>query len=197
MRKPIDLTIDVTHEVALGVPAHTVATVFLPDEADLADPPILCFAFPGGGYSRHYFSFDMPDSDEGGQAGWHSKRGWIFVACDPLGFGDSTVPAGNDLNFENIALGNRATVEAIVYKLETGSLMENYPAISGATKVAIGQSMGGCFTIVQQGQLGTFDGIATMGFSGVHTAGVPLRPGTTAPFIRGHCATEASTSRRS
>jgi pimeloyl-ACP methyl ester carboxylesterase len=36
--------------------------------------------------------------------------------------------------------------------------------------------MGGCFTIVLQGQRGTFDGIATMGYSGIHTI-VPSRPG--------------------
>src|SRR3546814_9381930 len=36
--------------------------------------------------------------------------------------------------------------------------------------------MGGCFAIVAQGQLGTFDGVGILGYSGIHTV-VPTRPG--------------------
>jgi pimeloyl-ACP methyl ester carboxylesterase len=177
MNEPIELEIDVTDAAALGFPVHTAATVFLPDHGSLGDEPVVCFAFPGGGYCRRYYSFDMPDGTGGGQAGWHTQRGWIFVACDHLGFGDSSVPEGNVLDYDNIARGNHATVEAVMDKLENGTLLEGYPPVRGATKIGIGQSMGGCFTIVAQGQLGTFDGIASLGFSGIHTV-VPTRPGT-------------------
>jgi alpha-beta hydrolase superfamily lysophospholipase len=179
MYEPIELEIDVTEAAALGFPAHTAATVFLPDPATLGEVPVVCFAFPGGGYCRRYYSFDMPDGSGGGQAGWHTQRGWIFVACDHLGFGDSTAPEGNVLDYDNIARGNHATVQAVMEKLESGTLLEGYPAVHGATKLGIGQSMGGCFTIVAQGQLETFDGIAALGFSGIHTV-VPNRPGTPA-----------------
>jgi alpha-beta hydrolase superfamily lysophospholipase len=177
LRTPIELRIEVTEAVGLGMPAETAATVFLPECEQLAQPPVVCFAFPGGGYSRRYYSFDMPDSSGGGEAGWHVERGWIFVACDHLGFGDSTCPEGSVLNFDNVARGNKATVDAVMQKIESGTLLEGYAPISGATKLGIGQSMGGCFTIVLQGQHGTFDGIAALGFSGAHTA-VPSRPGT-------------------
>jgi alpha-beta hydrolase superfamily lysophospholipase len=177
MTEQVDLRIDVTDGAGLGMPAETAATVFLPDPEQLADPPVVCFAFPGGGYSRRYYSFDMPDSSGGGQAGWHAARGWIFVAADHLGFGDSTAPEGDVLNYDNVALGNKGTVEAVMAKLESGTLLDGYPAVMGATKLGIGQSMGGCFTIVLQGQHGTFDGIASLGFSGIHTH-VPSRPGT-------------------
>ncbi len=36
--------------------------------------------------------------------------------------------------------------------------------------LGIGQSMGGCFTIVQQGLLGTYAGIGVLGFSALQTA---------------------------
>jgi pimeloyl-ACP methyl ester carboxylesterase len=176
MHDPIELEIDVTDAADLGIPAHTAATVFLPDESAIADPPVVCFAFPGGGYCRRYYSFDMPGSSGGGEAGWHVGRGWIFVACDHLGFGDSTIPEGNVLNYENVALGNQVTVAAVMDKLESGTLAAGYPPVRGATKLGIGQSMGGCFTIVLQGQHGTFDGIGTLGYSGIHTV-VPSRPG--------------------
>jgi pimeloyl-ACP methyl ester carboxylesterase len=173
---PIELEIDVTGAVEIGQPATTTATVYLPEASAMTDTPIVCFAFPGGGYSRRYFSFDMPGSDGGGQAGFHTRRGWIFVACDNLGFGDATAPGGDVLTLDNVALGNEATVNAVMDKLRRGDLHPDFPAIGEAITLGIGQSMGGCFTIVLQGQRGTFDGIATMGYSGIHTI-VPSRPG--------------------
>src|SRR6201996_7712372 len=154
MRKPIELTIDVTEAAALGMPPQTAVTVSLPD-GPLAQPPVVCFAFPGGGYCRRYYSFDMPDSAGGGEARFHCDRGWIFVACDHLGFGDSTVPDGNVLDFDIVARGNDATVRAVMQKLEEGTLLPGYPRVRAATKLGIGQSMGGCYTIVAQGQLNT------------------------------------------
>jgi len=185
MKAPIELRVDVTEAAALGIAAETAVTVFLPD-GELCDPPVVCFGFPGGGYSRRYYSFDMPDSSGGGEAGFHTDRGWIFVAVDHLGFGDSTIPEGNALNYDNTALGNKATVEAVMEKLETGTLLAGFPPVAGATKLGIGQSMGGCFTIVLQGQYGVFDGIAALGYSGIHTI-VPSRPGAPPavwPWIR-------------
>src|SRR3546814_3420767 len=81
MRTPVELTIDVTEAAGLGIEAHTAITVFLPDEGEFTDQPVICFAFPGGGYCRRYYSFDMPGASGGGEAGFPCARGWIFVAC--------------------------------------------------------------------------------------------------------------------
>ncbi len=175
MREAIELTIDVTAAAGLGMAAHTAVSVFLPD-GPLADPPIVCFAFPGGGYNRHYYSFDMPDSGGGGEAGFHCDRGWIVVACDHLGFGQSTVPEGNALDLDNIAAANDATVREVMARIEAGTLAPHLPPLADATKLAFGQSMGGCFTVVAQGNHATFDGIAVLGYSAIHTI-VPTRPG--------------------
>ncbi|HEY3851069.1 MAG TPA: alpha/beta hydrolase [Steroidobacteraceae bacterium] len=176
--KSIELRIDVTEAAALGRPMQTAVTVFMP-QGELTNPPVVCFAFPGGGYCRRYYSFDMPDGSGGGQAGYHCDRGWIFVACDHLGFGDSTVPEGNALDYENIARANDATVKAVMQKLAGGTLREDCPPVRGAATLGIGQSMGGCFTIVAQAQLETFDAIGVLGYSGIHTI-VPSRPGAPA-----------------
>ena len=176
MREAIELTIDVTAAAGLGTPAHTAVSVFLPDDGHFADPPIVCFAFPGGGYSRHYYAFDMPDGEGGGEGGFHTKRGWIVVACDHLGFGDSTVPEGNALDLEIIAAANDATVREVMARIEAGTLAAGLPPIADATRLALGQSMGGCFSIVAQGNHATFDGVAILGYSAIHTI-VPTRPG--------------------
>jgi pimeloyl-ACP methyl ester carboxylesterase len=177
VQAPVEHTIDVTSAAGLGMDAYTAVTVFLPDQGMLRDPPIVCFAFPGGGYSRRYYSFDMPDGAGGGQARFHCDHGWIFIACDHLGFGDSTIPSGNALTLDNVAAANNEMVKRVMQRLEEGTLVEGLRPITGATALGIGQSMGGCFTIVAQGQFGTFDGVGILGFSAIHTI-VPTRPGT-------------------
>jgi pimeloyl-ACP methyl ester carboxylesterase len=89
------------------------------------------------------------------------------------------VPAGNVLDYDNVARANKATVEAVLTRLADGSLLDGFPPLSGATTLGIGQSMGGCLTIVLQGQHHVFDGVAALGYSAIHTV-VPSRPGTPA-----------------
>ncbi|MAT49999.1 MAG: hypothetical protein CMK32_02300 [Porticoccaceae bacterium] len=173
----VEMTIDVTQAADLGIEAHTAVTVYLPDDAPNANP-VVCFAFPGGGYNRRYYALDL--FEPGGEAAYHTDRGWVFVACDHLGVGDSTIPEGNALSYENVARANLATVNAVMEKLEAGTLKEGFAPIKNATKLGIGQSMGGCFTIVLQGQHAPFDGIASLGYSGIHTV-VPGRPGKPQP----------------
>src|SRR3546814_5700410 len=98
------------------------------------------------------------------------------VACDHLGFGYSTIPEGNALTLDNVAAANHATVQEVMRRLNEGTLVDGLGPITNATTLGIGQSMGGCFAIVAQGQLGTFDGVGILGYSGIHTV-VPTRPG--------------------
>lgn len=176
-----DLTIDVTEAAGLGEPLRTRVTVVLPDPSALSDPPIVCFGFPGGGYGRGYFTFDMPGATGGGQAGWHAQRGWIFVACDHLNVGESDAPSDpTTLSFEVVAAANHATVTEVMRQLEAGEVADGFPPVHGAVKLGIGQSMGGCFTIVQQGQHATYDGIGILGYSGIQTV-LWMPPGTPDP----------------
>jgi pimeloyl-ACP methyl ester carboxylesterase len=127
----------------------------------------------------------MPDSaGAGGQAGFHCERGWIFVACDHLGVGDSTVPKGA-VTFENIAAANNATVVEVLKRLKGGTLASDFPPVAPAVVLGIGQSMGGCFAIVLQGQYNPFDGVGVLGFSSIHTV-TAMRPGApvrTMPWV--------------
>jgi pimeloyl-ACP methyl ester carboxylesterase len=176
MKAPIELTIDVTAAAGLGIPAHTAITVCLPEDGTLADPPVICFAYPGGGYNRRYYTYDMLDGSAGGEAAYHCDRGWIVVACDHLGFGESTIPEGNALDLDNVAAANDAAVREVMARLEAGTLAPGLSPVTGATRIGIGQSMGGCFTVVAQGNHETFDAVGILGYSGIHTV-VPTRPG--------------------
>jgi alpha-beta hydrolase superfamily lysophospholipase len=182
----IELEIDVTEAAGLGEPATIALTVEVPDVSALPRRPIVCFAKPGGGYSRRYFTADLPGPGTGSQAAWHTERGWIFVSVDHLGVGDSsTNHDGTRLTYGPVVAANRAAEQEVLRLLEAGDLAGGFPPITDALKLGIGQSMGGCLTVVQQGRYHCYDGIGVLGFSAVHTH-PPTAPGTApirAPWI--------------
>jgi pimeloyl-ACP methyl ester carboxylesterase len=174
---PVVVQTEVSEVVQLRGPLHTVASVFLPDPAAMPLLPVVVFAFPGGGYSRGYFSFDLPGSEGGGQAGYHASRhGWIVVTCDHLGVGESSLPDPASLTLENITAANAATVSHVLILLRTGSLAAGFPAADDFVCLGVGQSMGGCFTILLQDQAAPFDGVAILGYSAIAPT-VPVRGG--------------------
>ncbi|MCU4183481.1 alpha/beta hydrolase [Acidiferrimicrobium sp. IK] len=174
--RQIDLNLDVPSPLALAGQAHAAVTVILPDAAALPGRPVVCFGFPGGGYGRRYYTFDMPGASSGGEAGWHARRGWIFVACDHLGVGDSWIPPTDTLDYESIAETNRVVVGSVLERLAAGGLADGFPAITDPVTIGLGQSMGGCFTIVLQAHHRVFDAVGILGYSAIHTS-VPSRPG--------------------
>lgn len=103
----------------------------------------------------------------GGQAAWHARRGWVFVACDHLCVGDSSMPTQiDDISFEVMAAVNAAVVESVTSLLASGEVDPDFPPIDGLVRIGLGQSMGGCLLIVQQGLHATF---GVLGCSAIHT----------------------------
>jgi pimeloyl-ACP methyl ester carboxylesterase len=174
----LEIDVDVTAAAQLGEKVSSRVTIALPNTTVLLDPPIVCFALPGATYSRKYFTFDMPEAHHGGEAGWHALRGWIFVAIDHLGVGESSLPNPAKLVYNNVAAANHATCREVLQRLASGSLLDGFPAITNPLVLGIGHSMGGCLTVVQQARHNTFDAIAVLGFSAIHTylRGMPGSP---------------------
>ncbi|MBW8753665.1 MAG: hypothetical protein JF595_05870 [Sphingomonadales bacterium] len=185
MSQTIDLRIDVTNAVDLGEPAHVAVTVVLPDPADLPARPVVCFAKPGGGYSRFYFTHALPGprakADWGAQADFHVARGWIFVALDNLGSGESSIHDAAALGFTTVTRAALAAEEEVLLRLANGIVAPGYPPVLQPVRLGIGQSTGGSLTIVQQARYDCFDGIAVLGFSAVHSH--PATPPGEAPIV--------------
>jgi len=171
-----DLTIDVTSAANLGEPAHVAVRVVLPDPAAMAPRPVVCFGKPGGGYSKGYYTEDLPGPAKGAQAAWHAARGWIFVAIDHLGVGDSSLHSPEKLPFVPVVAGNNAAEQEVLRRLAEGTLAPGFPKVANPLKLGIGQSMGGYATILQQGRYHGYDGIGVLGYSAIHTH-PPVRPG--------------------
>ena len=174
MRTPVEVRIDVSEAMPGAGALETAATVYLPDY--LGPNVSVMFAFPGGGYSRRYYDIEWPAIAGYSQARYHASRGLVFVACDHLGVGGSSVPDLARLSYEILADANHLTVAAVVEMLRSGSLATDVPAAEPGQMVGIGQSMGGCLLVVQQARHLTFDAIAVMGFSAIHTV-IPTPPG--------------------
>jgi pimeloyl-ACP methyl ester carboxylesterase len=191
MAQTVDLRIDVSNAVDAGGPAHVAATVVLPEAAALPPQPVVCFAKPGGGYSRFYFTHALPGparGDEGNrnkgwgaQADFHVARGWIFVALDNLGSGESSLHPSDLLDFGNVTRAALAAEQEVLLRLANGILAPGYPPVLQPVRIGIGQSTGGSLAIVQQARHGCYDGIAALGFSAVHSH--PATPPGELPIV--------------
>lgn len=168
--KRIELVIDVSAAVSLGEPANIVLTIDLPEIESLDARPIVCFATPGGGFSRGYFTERLPGLNIESQSQWHAARGWIFVSIDHLGVGSSSIPTDpRRLDYATVPAANHAAAQVVLRKLAEGELLAGLPAIRDPVVLGLGQSMGGSLTIVQQGRYHNFHGVGILGFSSVHT----------------------------
>jgi pimeloyl-ACP methyl ester carboxylesterase len=170
----LQLQVDVTGPADLGEPAHVALTVTVPDA--LGTEPIVCFAKPGAGYSRRYFTEDLPGPASGAQADWHAERGWVFVSVDHLGVGDSSQHDSERLTYTPVAAASHAAEAEVLQRLAAGTLVDGLPKVERPVTIGIGQSMGGSLTVVQQGRYHGYDGIGVLGYSAVHTH-PPTAPG--------------------
>ncbi|HUD27266.1 MAG TPA: hypothetical protein VMQ93_00230 [Novosphingobium sp.] len=193
----LDIGIDVSDAVGLGVTAVVSATVVLPAPDTLPARPVVCFAMPSSSYARGYYTCALPGAptapDIGAQAAFHAERGWIFVALDWLGC--DAAPAGEDarangarsaidpedLGYGVLAAAAHAAQAEIVLRLANGLLAPGYPPVAGACVIGIGQSLGGALLVCQQARHGSFDGVAVLGFSAVHSH--PATPPGGAPVV--------------
>lgn len=151
-------------------PLHLAAEVFLPEH--IGKNPIALICLPGGGMNRRYFDLRPDDGDTSFSfAAQMTRRGFIVIALDHLGLGDSSRPAdGYALTPELIAQANQNVTAEILLRLREGRLAEGQPALPKLRSIGVGHSMGAMLTILQQFHGRQHAGIALLGFS---TRGLP------------------------
>ena len=167
--RSITVRIEVGHAVDADIPQYVAGTVYLPDTMEDQDRDLVIFASPGGGYSQHYFNMHFPGHEGYSEAEYHTSRGIVFVAMDHLGVGESSLELLDTLRFEQAAAANDAFVRAVVAQLREGDIAPDVRPLTNPFVVGIGQSMGGGVTMAMQSQHQTFDAIAVLGKSALHT----------------------------
>ena len=167
--RQFDLRVDVSDVVALPGPLDVAMSVFAPHAPSQDAGALVIAAFPGGGYGRGYFNMRFPGHSGYSEAEHHTAQGIIFIAGDHLGVGESTLPDPTQLSVEMIAAANDRAVREVLGRLGAGSLAEGMPPVGVSATIGIGQSMGGCVTVIMQARHGTYDAIAPLGYSAIHT----------------------------
>lgn len=186
------MSVDVSTSCDLEGPLRVAATAILPTTPDMTrGGATVVYALPGGGYSRGYYDMHFAGHPQHSQAEHHADRGLVFVAIDHLGVGDSTPETCGIVRLEDIALANHAAVEAISKLIEDGVLTDGSPPVQIARRIGIGQSMGGAVTIAMAATHGTYDAIAVLGFSAIHTV-LPFP----SPGVTGSVAKKVGSNRR-
>src|ERR1700740_3690540 len=104
--RQIEKRIDVSAVVPLKGPLEVAVSVFLPDTLEVDSAVTTIVATPGGGYGRGYFNMQFPDRSGYSEAEHHAAAGFVFIAMDPLGVGESSIPDLTEVSVEMLAAAN-------------------------------------------------------------------------------------------
>jgi alpha-beta hydrolase superfamily lysophospholipase len=121
------LTFDVANGVGCDEQLTQVAWLFLPERPAHARGVLLCLA--GGTYDKHYWHIDI-DGHPGYSFAEHlADSGYVVIAVDHLGIGDSTDPiASGPVGLGLLANGDAEVARQIRERLRHGNLHEGLPA---------------------------------------------------------------------
>jgi alpha-beta hydrolase superfamily lysophospholipase len=165
---PASATPEGAGELAIAATAHVPAEI---DEQDVR--VLVCW--PGGSYGRDYWDIRLPGRDGYSFAEHMTARGFVVVAADPLGVGDSGRPQDGTLcTYEALADAGHGAVQLVRARLTEGTLVKDLPAVAAASIVGVGHSMGGGLVVLQQARWRSYDAIGVLGYThGAKARAVP------------------------
>lgn len=169
--RPRSFTLKVPSGIDLpGEPSlHITAGIYLPQTMGATHAALICLA--GGGMNRRYFDLQAEGDPGFSFAAQMTQRGYIVIALDHLGLGDSSRPAdGYALTPQLLAQANQHATAEILARLRAGRLCEELSALPTLRSIGVGHSMGAMLTVLQQFYGRQHAGLALLGFS---TGGLP------------------------
>jgi len=162
-----DLTLDLPSSVAPDSVGELAiaATLYAPDEVDEQALRVLV-CWPGGSYGRDYWDIHLPGRDGYSFAEHMTARGFVVIAADPLGVGDSGRPKDGTLcTYDALADAAHGAVQLIRARLTEGTLTADLPPVAAPRVVGVGHSMGGGLVVLQQARWGSYDAIGVLGYT--------------------------------
>ena len=163
--KRADLVIDVSDSNGPAVTLQSAVSVYAPDKIS-AGRTIVVFAFPGGGFSRHYYDIHLETGARYSQVEHHVNHGLIVVTVDYLGTGGSVFPDLDLLDLEVVGLGAQTTVKKVLAFLSKENELAIGP-LESPIAVGIGHSLGGLLLTFVQAWYETFDAVVFLGWSSI------------------------------
>ncbi|TQM11265.1 alpha/beta hydrolase [Pseudonocardia kunmingensis] len=160
MMQPVTFTVS----TALGAeqPLFQVAWVFLPPPDTAPKAALVCL--PGGTYDKRYWHMEI-DGHAGYSFAEHlADQGFIVVAVDHLGVGESSDPDETViLDLPRLADGDAEVARQIRARLEDGDLVHGLAPID-LPLIGVGHSMGACLTAMVQARAKPYDAVALLGY---------------------------------
>lgn len=156
------LTFDVTRAVGSDEQLTQAAWLFLPERPADVRGVLLCLA--GGTYDKHYWHIDI-DGHPGYSFAEHlADSGFVVLAVDHLGMGESTDPAAlGPVGLEVLAKGDAEVARQVRERLRDGELHQDLAPIS-APLIGVGHSMGACLTTMVQATTQPYDAVVLLGY---------------------------------
>lgn len=147
-------------------PLEVAVWVFTPPTLPKIPRVLVCL--PGGSYTKAYWHLEVPHfpPDAYSFALAMAQQGFIVVALDHLGVGESTTPPdGRQLTMQVLAAANAAATRQIRKRLQARTLIAGLPALPEAVWVGVGHSMGAFLLLAQQATHRSFSAIALLGYT--------------------------------
>ncbi len=124
-------------------------------------PRGVLMAIPGGTYAKDYWHLEIPGRPGYSFAEYCAAQGYLVLAVDNLGTGESSRPPDGDaVGLTEMGRANAAVARA---------MRDRFPALP---LVGVGHSMGGCLAVMQQAGQRSFDALAVLGYGYQPLAGL-------------------------
>jgi pimeloyl-ACP methyl ester carboxylesterase len=159
----LDVSCNVGPSIDSEGTSTVVARVVVPEHLPAAPVALCCV--PGGGTSRYYFDLFVGEDTSYSFADYAADRGFVTIAVDNLGTGDSLDSGDAMLTPVQVARANSAAFIQVVEALRAGGLTSSLGAVPIRTTLGVGHSMGGMLTIIAEATEPMHEGIAVLGFS--------------------------------
>ena len=137
------------------------AWIFAPEQPNAVRAALVCLA--GGTYDKRYWHMEIAGHPGYSFAEHMATLGYLVVALDHLGVGESSDPAGSSVGLELLVAGDCEVVDQIANRLRTGDLADGVGPL-GAPIVGIGHSMGACITTMVQARQRPYGSVALLGY---------------------------------
>ncbi|GAB2869446.1 alpha/beta hydrolase [Nocardioides pacificus] len=140
--------------------SRQAAWVFPPSGPDDAKAVLVCLA--GGTYDKHYWHLEVPGHPGYSFAEHLAAQGYVVVALDHLGVGDSSDvdgPAGLEL----LAAADADVARQVRDLVLKGDLVAGL-APQALPVVGVGHSMGACLTTMVQAEAAPYDAVVLLGY---------------------------------
>jgi pimeloyl-ACP methyl ester carboxylesterase len=161
-------------------PAPSVSGwLFAPRDLDPGKVRHVALCIHGGGYDKRYFHIQAPGRDDYSLCRHFADRGVIAVTIDCLGTWESSrAEQAKFVTSRTLAGAHHIAAGKLAAGLRAGTLVPGLPPLPHIEMTAIGHSLGGMLTIVQQAAHRSFDRVAILGWSnlGLNLPLSALRP---------------------